>query len=270
MPIMKSMIPVLAVAFSLPLSVLSQATTATPAAAVPTAIVPFGTLPACAQQCGFLFDVQGACSPPHIATVDKSCFCNDSRLRPFYLSTQGVCNNACPNDQPDMLKIQQWFVSYCGSEESTSTAGAAPGTAGATATGTAGGTGTATGTAAGGATATGTTPGGTVSNGNGSWISTHYKYVIMIVVIVLAIIAGWIGGCLLRRRIHRKRDLNYELRPPGAPWLQGQKHASPYGNDGIPPAHFGRNKEAVDVTATPATSRLSKGEKKRWLPKQRT
>jgi hypothetical protein len=253
---MYSFIPILAVALALPCNVLGQSAT-TSAAAVPTDIVPFSTLPTCATLCGPLFDAQGACTPPVLSTINDQCFCAYATLQPFYTSTIGVCNNACPNDSSGLLKIQQWFSSFCASTKASTTAVTASGTGTATVGG------TATGTAAGGAATSGSSS--SVSSGNTTWLSTHYKYVIMIVIIVIAIIGGWIGACLIRRRIHRKRDLNFEMRPPGAPWMEGQKHASPYGQ-----GTFGKNKEAEDILAMPQSARLSKGEKKRWTPKERT
>lgn len=159
---MRSFIPVLAVALSLPYTALTQTTAATAAAVPPSVIVPFPTLPSCAAQCGPLQDAQGACSPP-VQAVNKQCFCSYATLQPFYQSTLNVCNNACPNDSSGLLKIQQWFSTFCGSTTTTTTgAGAATGTA----TGTATTGGTATGTSAGGAATSGSS---SSTTNNGTW-----------------------------------------------------------------------------------------------------
>ena len=98
-------------------------------------IVPFtSVLPACASLCGKLFDVQGACSPPGIATVSSACFCGDPRLQPFLQSSTAgvaqVCGAASCQDTADLQKIQSWYESYCNVAQSTptTTSGSATGT----------------------------------------------------------------------------------------------------------------------------------------------
>jgi hypothetical protein len=84
-------------------------------------IVPFTTLPACAKQCGTLYDVQGACSPPQVQAANtKTCFCADARLTPFKTGTTGVCDQAaCP--AADLTTIQSFYNNLCGSDTGTGT-----------------------------------------------------------------------------------------------------------------------------------------------------
>jgi hypothetical protein len=110
--------------------------TSTQTQAADGAIVPFtSVLPACASLCGKLFDVQGACTPPNIASVSSACFCGDPRLQPFLQSgTAGVsqvCGAASCQDTADLEKIQSWYESYCNVAQSNPTT-----TSGSTATGT--------------------------------------------------------------------------------------------------------------------------------------
>jgi hypothetical protein len=95
-------------------------------------IVPFtSVLPACASLCGKLFDVQGACSPPAIASVSSACFCGDPRLQPFLQSgtagVESVCGAASCQDTASLQKIQSWYESYCNEKDSnpTTTSGGA-------------------------------------------------------------------------------------------------------------------------------------------------
>jgi hypothetical protein len=99
----------------------------------------------------------------------------------------------------------------------------------------------------------------------------------MIVVISLAIILGWIGACLLRRRYLRHREREFELRPPPAPWVAGTTHPSapgplPYG-DGV--MTKGKDREGGMFVSRPANAVLgtinekSDGRKK-WIVKERT
>lgn len=88
-------------------------------------IVPFTSeLPACAADCGPLYDAQGACTPPNIAATSDSCFCAYSTLQPFLTTTSGVCDNACTTDATGLSDIRQWFLSFCGEASATTTSAA--------------------------------------------------------------------------------------------------------------------------------------------------
>ena len=86
-------------------------------------IVPFtSVLPPCASNCGPLYDVQGKCSPPNIATIDPTCFCTDTRLTPFdNAGTSGVSQvcigaGSCTTTA-DLQAIKTWYDSYCASNK---------------------------------------------------------------------------------------------------------------------------------------------------------
>ena len=102
-------------------------------------IVPFASvLPACASLCGKLFDVQGACTPPAIATTSSSCFCSDTRLTAILQGTSGVsevCGPASCTATSDLQTIENWYASYCGEKgvgvpTTTQSGSAATGTSG--------------------------------------------------------------------------------------------------------------------------------------------
>jgi hypothetical protein len=79
-------------------------------------IVPFtSALPACASKCGPLFDVQGACLG---VTAPATCFCNDSRLKPFLTAGTTGVSSVCIGDgrctaADDLQKIQTWYEGFC-------------------------------------------------------------------------------------------------------------------------------------------------------------
>ncbi|KAK4098823.1 hypothetical protein N658DRAFT_488169 [Parathielavia hyrcaniae] len=154
-----------------------------------TTIFPIATLPACASQCGPLFDVNGACVPPAAPTADASaydsCFCDDSRLAPFSTGTAGVCDTACTASPADLGSVQDWYTSFCESVQA--------------------GQGAATPTPS-----TSSRP-STGGGGGSTWLSTHYQWVIFLVIMVVAIVGIWVGACLWRRRYVRKRDRVYAL-----------------------------------------------------------
>lgn len=80
-------------------------------------IVPFSsTLPACASNCGPLFDVQGKCVPPVTKTADIQCFCSDTRLKPFKSGNSGVsavCGSASCTLETDLEVIRKWYATFC-------------------------------------------------------------------------------------------------------------------------------------------------------------
>jgi len=102
-------------------------------------IVPFtSVLPACASLCGVLFDVQGACAPPVLASVSSTCFCADSRLTPFLESGTAGVTSACKassavagscTSTSDLDKIQSWYATFCNLKDpnaaTTTTSGSA-------------------------------------------------------------------------------------------------------------------------------------------------
>jgi hypothetical protein len=111
-----------------PLAALSQAT-GTAALTPQQTIVPFSTLPSCAQLCGPLYNAQGACSPPTVPATSLSCFCSYPQLQPFYTSTTGVCDSACPSDPNGLSGIQSWFLGLCSKSTSptqTTASGSSP------------------------------------------------------------------------------------------------------------------------------------------------
>jgi hypothetical protein len=96
----------------------------------------------------------------------------------------------------------------------------------------------------------------------------------MLVVVVVAIVGGWIAACVLRRRYLRKKEKEIEMRPPvawGPHQLQGMTGGYNYGDGTVDSSRGGKshaagfNKEAAAV-ATPADG---KRESKGWLKKSR-
>jgi len=162
------------------------------------AIVPFTSkLPACASACGDLFNVQGGCIPP-VQPVNQSCFCDDSRLKPFLQGTSGVesvCGAASCQDTADLQTVENWYESYCGSKSTTPTTTTTSGAAAATST-------------------AASAPGSKENTQPQTWIQSHYGWVIFLVVVTVAIVGGWILASYFRRRYLRKKEREFEMRPP--------------------------------------------------------
>lgn len=156
-----------------------------------TTIVPFGNiqkLPACAAACIHLYDANGACVPPAVPSNNPSaytsCFCFDPRLTAFSTTTGGVCDTACTANPSGLSSITSWYHSICNVQK-----GAAPSTTSSTSS-----------------TSTNAIPEQS-HPASGDWISNHWQWVVMLVILVVGIAGIWIGACIWRRRYLRKREL---------------------------------------------------------------
>ncbi|KAK2612737.1 hypothetical protein QQS21_001188 [Conoideocrella luteorostrata] len=215
-------------------------------------------LPACAKGCQPLWDANGGCVPgavPAAATsVYNECFCANGQVAAFSKGAAGVCDNACPGNPQGLSSIAGWFQSFCNVK-----AGATPKTSGTNAN-------------APGATnspgSSGSNSGGS-SGGGGDWLSNHWQWVIMLVILVVGIAGIWIGACIWRRRYLRKKDRQTSL---------GQKHSGSAsnpswgpavtGSDSATPMTFptGRDAERGIVNEKPRKEK----QKKKWTVTQRT
>jgi hypothetical protein len=117
-------------------------------------------------------------------------------------------------------------------------------------------------------------------------ISGHWQWILAVIILALAIIVGWIIACLLRRRYLRKKEREYELRPPVAPWANGAP-AHPVAGVGAAPGPYpptnrtvrkGKDKENTEgggFVGSPLASPRSFGggaekKEKKWIVKERT
>ncbi|KAM0509573.1 hypothetical protein D7B24_001476 [Verticillium nonalfalfae] len=230
-----------------------------------TTIIPFANLPACALNCGVLYDANGGCVPPASGnSVDNNCFCDFAPLQPFKQgSVSGPCDAAgCA--AADLTSIQSWYTSYCtaalGDSQPTVT----------TPTGTGTGTGTAASSTSTGGSSAGSS-GSSSSGGGGDWISNHWRWVIAIVILIVGIAGIWIGACIWRRRYLKRKDRSNQF----------GKHTSATAF----PAHGGSSAHVPGPGATEAQSgpgmfmpsaapgpyeEKPKKEKKKWIVNQRT
>ncbi|OAQ95514.1 integral membrane protein [Purpureocillium lilacinum] len=226
-----------------------------------TTIPPFNDgskLPDCAKACGPLYDANGACVPPAIKTADSavytSCFCAQPKVAPFSKGTSGVCDNACDGVNGGLQSIAGWFQGICNVKN-------AGGNGAKTTTG-------ATTTTSGQSASTGSSSKNSGGGGGGDWLSNHWQWVIMLVVLVVGIAGIWIGACIWRRRYLRKKDRQTSL---------GQKHSGSASRPSWGPAVTGSD-AATPMNFAPDTERAAYAaekprktkEKKKWTVSQRT
>ncbi|GKT89272.1 integral membrane protein [Colletotrichum tofieldiae] len=127
--------------------------------------------------------------PEAAANVYDACFCSQANLQPFKTAATGVCD-AAGCDAAGFSSIQGWYTSFCNSV--------------------AGGAATQSSSSP-GSTSTSGSKGSSNSGNGGDWLSNHWRWVVMLVILVVAIAGIWVGACIWRRRYLRRKDRMYEL-----------------------------------------------------------
>jgi hypothetical protein len=98
-------------------------------------------------------------------------------------------------------------------------------------------------------------------------MSNHWKWVIMIVIVVVGIGGIWIGACIWRRKYLKKKDRMYELGKglPSTVAVDAQgKLVGPGARAGDQPGLF------MSGPGTEAGAEKPQKERKRWNVKERT
>ncbi|RJE27161.1 integral membrane protein [Aspergillus sclerotialis] len=146
------------------------------------------SFPQCALNCALLKQAESGCVPPAAPASPKSiyvsCFCQSSLISSLHSSPANVCDDSC-NNPSDLSLLQKWYNNYCSSggnvKEATTTTTSPP-------------TSTATNTAD-------AKPASSASSSEPkSWWSTHYRWVIMIIVLAIGFTIIGVGGTYLKRR----------------------------------------------------------------------
>jgi len=170
-------------------------------------------LPACAQTCTLLNNAAQACSGTASANqATWSCFCQSGYLTGLYSSPSGICDAFC-TDPAQNQQVMTWYTGNCGTDNGasehaddgsggqTTTAAAAPTTTSAATPATTTRAATSASSSAGAQTANRT------QAEEGSWWDNHWKWIVMVIVLaialsIIAILATW-----FKKRHDRKRDL---------------------------------------------------------------
>jgi hypothetical protein len=253
-----------------------------------TTIPPFADiqkLPACAVGCDALYAANAPCVPPEApqaaASVYTACFCSQGVLAPLSSTTVGVCDGIC--DDTGLRSIASWFRGVC-SVGNSGNGGNGGNNGNGNGNGNGGNNGGESSTSTDGSqeTSSGNTSGG--GGGGGDWLSGHWKWVVMIVILVVAIVGIWIGACIWRRRYLKKKDRQTSL---------GQKHSGSASRPSWGPPVTGSGNFAGtgavpgDQASDRGSRRLSRGmfnaaptssvfeeekpkEKKKWTVRERT
>ncbi|PGH31677.1 hypothetical protein GX50_05517 [[Emmonsia] crescens] len=162
------------------------------------------TFPRCAVGCPLLQQAQANCVPPAAPVTNQatyiSCFCQSSLLQALHSSPNGVCDAVCPS--ADLSTLQKWYAGFCSAGNPQLTQSSTT-------------------------TATPTTSPNPESDPRAgtsprvkyeappSWFSTHWKLVVMIIVLAVGFTALALLLVCLKRRHSRKRADNQPPFTPG-------------------------------------------------------
>ncbi|KAJ5754118.1 uncharacterized protein N7511_008271 [Penicillium nucicola] len=158
---------------------------------IPTAAS--STFPTCGLTCSQLYAAQDTCTQAADSASWVSCFCQSS-LIPNLKTSGAICSSCSTEDQ---AKISTWYTNYCNSGgKDTSTATTTSSTASSTATSTAG------------ASSANSSTSSSDTEENKSWWSTHYQWVIMLIVLAIGFgIIAWLGVWFKRRYDAKRPNL---------------------------------------------------------------
>jgi hypothetical protein len=174
------------------------------------------SFPACGLTCQQLLEAQSACVPPQAQVSNTntyiSCFCQSSLITGLQSSAAVLCPTC--TSASDQQLLSEWYKNYCAggfSSTLTTTATSTSSTASAS-------TGTTTGTTKTGpstATATGTSSpsnkgsSSSTSSGSKSWFSTHWQWVLMLIILAIGFTALALGAIWLKKRFDAKQPHLY-------------------------------------------------------------
>ncbi|PHH73817.1 hypothetical protein CDD80_3550 [Ophiocordyceps camponoti-rufipedis] len=236
-----------------------------------TTIPPFADtakLPDCAKACGPLYDANGACVPPAAPQADPAaytaCFCNHAKVAPFSKGTAGVCDAACTANQAGLQSIAGWFQSICKSPSQPPPPNNNNGN-----------NGNIRQNNNGAGESSPVSPVVPANNGGGDWLSHHWQWVIMLVVLVVGIAGIWIGACVWRRRYLRNKDqllLSQKHQPESAVSAQAATTSTPSWGPVIPPSesHAPMTFLADSERSFTAEKAASPKDKLKWTVTERT
>jgi hypothetical protein len=101
-------------------------------------------------------------------------------------------------------------------------------------------------------------------------LSTHYQWVIFLVIMVVGIICIWVGACIWRKRYLRRRDRQYALGTNLAHATESGRvvpNASNGGSIHVPQAGMF---SPAPISAAGVYGEKPKKEKRKWMPRERT
>lgn len=153
------------------------------------------SFPACGLSCSALQQAQSSCVYPQAPKTDRatyvSCFCQSALLTNLHSGSNGPCDTECTSSS-DRSLLSTWYNNFCNAKGNLPATTASSTTTSSTSASTAN---------------TGASANNSQDDEAQPWIKTHYRWVIMIVVLfvgfsIITVVAVW-----LKRR--------HEARHPG-------------------------------------------------------
>ncbi|KAL2868776.1 uncharacterized protein BJX67DRAFT_36965 [Aspergillus lucknowensis] len=223
------------------------------------------SFPACGLTCSLLSQADDSCTPPTAQVTNRqiyvSCFCQSALLATFRESPVGICDDTCTTD-PDRQLLQQWYVNFCDHGGNTEDTGANSGNNNNNdnndnnnSHNDNNGDGTNADSAADATPSPGA--GSRDDPAPQSWWSGHYKWVIMVIVLVLGFTTLAILGVWLKRRHDAKHPNLYHAAAAGAGdsrVFANRNHDSPVPGP-VPRAMATRRHESMNTVSIASSSR---------------
>jgi cytoskeletal protein RodZ len=101
-------------------------------------------------------------------------------------------------------------------------------------------------------------------------LSSHYQWVIFLVIMVVAIVGIWVGACVWRKRYLRNRDRQYALGTNLAHATESGRVIPNSGNPGDLQAPGAGMFDPAPISSAGVYNEKPKKEKKKWVVKHRT
>ncbi|PLB45297.1 hypothetical protein P170DRAFT_278941 [Aspergillus steynii IBT 23096] len=163
------------------------------------------SFPQCGLSCSNLKQAQSGCVPPaapangHATYV--SCFCQSNLLSNLHNSADGTCDDSC-SSASDRSLLQKWYSNYCSSGGKTTTASSTKTTSAQKDSAT--------------STSTAKAKAQNADPAPPSWWSSHYQWIIMVIVLIIGFAIITVLGVWLKRRHDAKYPSLYHAAGAGS------------------------------------------------------
>ncbi|OJJ62310.1 hypothetical protein ASPSYDRAFT_115500, partial [Aspergillus sydowii CBS 593.65] len=189
------------------------------------------SFPACGVNCEILAQADDACTPPTVPATNRqtyvSCFCQSTLITGLKSNAQSVCGTC--TSQSDSQKLQQWYVDFCNSGGKT---GSNSGNSNSNDNGNNNNNNNDNNDNNSNSNNDGSDSSASSSSSSNtpapkSWWDGHYKWVVMVIVLVVAFTTIAVVGVWLKRRHDRKYPNLYHAGASDSRVFQNRSHDSP-------------------------------------------
>ncbi|KAL2830362.1 hypothetical protein BJY01DRAFT_119246 [Aspergillus pseudoustus] len=239
------------------------------------------SFPACGLTCPNLIQADDACTPPTTAVTNQqtyvTCFCQSALLAAFQTTPWGTCDTVCTT-QADATLLQQWYNNFCangGNTEDTDTSSDTDDETEDSTTGSSNSNNSnnnsnnsnnnsdsnsnntdSTNSTAAADTASSSASGSRNNPQPQSWWDGHYKWVIMVIVLIVGFSTIAAVGIWLKKRHDAKHPNLYHGHESGSRVSSNRNFDSPVPGP-LPQAAAVRRHESMNTVSIASSSRTN-------------